>query len=428
MSEVNSNNYEGFTGSFVPVRDINNNLLSITSSTVPINDESQFIEQDSSRVYYSSSSLNQIVDTNFSELTITDEGQFTIPSGSFIANESDYQWLLDRILNLEEDLISTESLFQSEIEILTSENTALERTVQSVAGAALNITNELISRYEATQSVANDLGAFRYLWNTPFNDIITNRNGNLTGSHHEYLDISQSGATGLGQIPTTIHRTEVSYSLAYDGNYLVDLFTNYEWGTLTIAALQGKIIELHAVTKSMQDQIISLENQLYICRNSGGTSGTSGGGGTLGQLSIHIQTPDLNNVVETYKDFEIRFKTDDGPSSQYNYVDWMYEHATGGFMNTRHVQYINSSTITFWKDVEYTYYKSDGDPLIGHRWDPWVLEAQDVTSLQVKIAGVLQQPFIINNENLSNLSFPVKAGQTTNVYIVADKRAWGLRA
>jgi len=433
MSVVNNETYESFSGSFIPTRDNNNNLLSITSSDVPINDQFQFIEQDSSYVYFSSSSLNQIVDANFSELTITDEGQFTVPSGSFIANESDYQWLLDRILNLEEDLISSESLFQSEVEILNSENTALERTVQSIANAALNITNELIAKYESAnqQSVANDLGAFKYLWNVPFNDIITNRNGNLIDSHSEYLDISQSGAQGLGQTPTTIHRTEVSYSLAYDGNYLVDLFTNYTGETLTIASLQGKISELHAVTKSMQDQIISLQNQLYICQSGGGgTSGTSGTG-TVGSLQLHISTAPLNGVTQSYKDFEVRFTADNPEHSQFNSSDMMKNNASGGFMNVAHIQSIDSSTITFYKWTEYiSSYKptTPPTPIYSYRWDPWILTTADVESLQIKIDNVLQQPFIINNENLQNLSFAIKAGKTTTITMVTNPLAWRIRA
>lgn len=428
MSEVNLNTYESFSGSFIPFRDNNNSLLSITSSKVPINDETQFVELSSSYLFYLSSSLNQLIDTNFSELTITNNGQVEIPSGSFIANESDYQWLLDRILNLEEDLISSESLFNSELEILNSENTALERTVQSVADAALNITNRLIEKYEKIdQNVANDLGALKYIWTVPFNDIITNKNGNLINSHSEYLDISQSGAPGLGLTPTTIHRTEVSYSLAYDGNYLQNLFASYEGEKLTIASLQAKILELHVTTKSLQDDIVNLQTQLYICQH-GGTSGTSGtsGAGPIGSLRLNITTPTEFGKTEQYKYFEVFFKSN---NPAYNTNDLMWEHSNSGVYSRQVFQGTGNSIISFRKLVPTNLFDNNGNFIkIIDEWVPHTLPAEHVKSITVYIDGVQQQPFIINNENLQNLQFLVQTGKTTEVNIVTNIGAWSVNA
>lgn len=424
MGEVNLNTYESFSGSFIPIRDNNNNLLSITSSQIALNDETQFIQLSSSYSYHSLSSLNQIVDTNFSELTITNKSEVEIPPGSFIINESDYQWLLDRILNLEEDLISSESLFQSEVEILKSENTSLQRTVQSVADAALNITNGLIQKYQSIDPmVANDLGALKYIWTVPFNDIITNKNVNLINSTREYLDISQSGALGLGKIPTTIHRTEVSYSLAYDGNYLQNLFASYEGEALTIAALQARILELNAVTKSMQDQITSLQTQLYICQHGG--SGTSSGD-EIGILRLNITTPTEFGIIEDYKYFEVSFTS---KYKLYDTSDFMWEHSNLGVYSKQVFQGVGNSVISFKKLISVPTYDNQGNFIKNvDDWLPHVLTVRDVQSIVVAIDGVQQQPFIINNQNLQNLQFLVQAGKTTEINIITNPGAWSFRA
>ena len=428
MSQVNLDTYESFSGSFIPIRDIGNNILSITSSTIPINDESQFIELSSSYSYYDSSSLSQLIDTNFSELTITNEGQFEIPTGSLLISQSDYQWYLDRILNLEEDLISSQSYFENELTSSYSENASLYSTVKSVADAALSITNNLIKKYEGTSpETAGDISILKYIWLTPFEDIITNRNLSLTNKESYYLDISQSGAPGLGLIPTTIQRTEVSYSLAYNGSYLQDLFASYEGETKQIGVLLGQVSELLSVTRSLKDEIARLENELYLCKfySASGISGTGSGDTDIGSLNLNITTPPLGSVTETYKDYEIQFISQ---KSNYNNTDLMQPFAQDGVYDRRLLQGVGNTSIKFYKLTPRAIYDNQGIFIkYLYEYKPYTLSVGDVQSIRVFIDGVEQRPFIITNENLANLSFEIQKGKSTIVDILTNPSAWSPR-
>ena len=103
MSEINSQTYLGFSGSFIPERDINGNLLSITSSQQILNDETQFFEVGTVLGYYTSSYLDDTVDKTFSELLFTDDNlNIRIPPGAVLISES-------QLLELEETIILLES-------------------------------------------------------------------------------------------------------------------------------------------------------------------------------------------------------------------------------------------------------------------------------------------------------------------------------
>jgi len=103
MSEINSQTYLGFSGSFIPERDVNGNLLSITSSQQILSDETQFFEVASALGYYTSSYLDDTIDKTFSELIFTDDNlNIRIPPGAVLISES-------QLLEMEENIILLES-------------------------------------------------------------------------------------------------------------------------------------------------------------------------------------------------------------------------------------------------------------------------------------------------------------------------------
>lgn len=261
MAEViNSNTYNSYSGSFIPVRDISNNILSITSSDMSLYDKSQFIEFSSSYYYYDKKYLEKIIDINFRELLNQDDNTtFKIPSDALLISQSHYNDLQNRLLNLEEDIIVSESYYQSELDLLISENSALVRTVDSINSAARSITSDLMNKYKNT-AFYNDLAALKAVWNIPYSDIIT-KSGKLSNKNIYFLDVSMSVITSFKNYPPSvasvnyINRIETTYSLAFNGEYLENLFDT----DTDRLALLSEINDLKIVTQSLMQEIERLQ-------------------------------------------------------------------------------------------------------------------------------------------------------------------------
>jgi len=116
MSEVNSQTYLNFTGSFVPERDINGNLLSVTSSDTVLNDSTQFFEVNSSE--FTSSYEQQTIDKTFSELIFDEQAAQPPPPGMVIVSQSFIVGLEEQIIDLESEKIAALSQVE-DLNILT---------------------------------------------------------------------------------------------------------------------------------------------------------------------------------------------------------------------------------------------------------------------------------------------------------------------
>jgi len=383
MAIINNQTYLMISSSLVPVRDKNGSLLSITSSEIPINDQSQFVELSSSYYYQTTESLKNIINIEFTELTANSNlSTGEIPAGQLLISQSDYDYLLERILNLENDIISSESLFNTELDIAKSENTALVTTVESVKDIALDITNDLLEKYQSNEEVSNDLGALKYIWFIPFNDILTGTT-ELVNRKTFYVDASMSLENN---IPTTIHETIVSYSLDFNGNYLQQVFENYD--NTNTQLLNAKIAELHSITSSLRQEIEQLKLELQNCQ--GGSEPTSSFGkirlvingqlqpDEIKLLALDIITSDPNNL--SYNKYGINvFKY-----SQNNIFDKLYSQPPA------------NTTIRFNKTFLTT----------------------EIKALRVTVGSEIKREYDVNNIN--NLTVPILEKNTTKVEIILN--------
>ncbi len=104
---INGQTYLNFTSSFIPERDINGNLISITSSYRTLNEEEQFFPVNQ---IFSSSYTPETVDSTFSELISLDEDlNIRIPSGAILISESVLFELEENIILLESQTITLQS-------------------------------------------------------------------------------------------------------------------------------------------------------------------------------------------------------------------------------------------------------------------------------------------------------------------------------
>ena len=127
MSIINSQTYLNFSGSIEPERDENGNILSITSSDTPLNIYTQFFEVGSTLKYYSSSNINQIVDTEFREL-ITSNNELipNIPEGAILISQSLLDEIEAYIFDLESQIIGYQTQIEDLNEITGSLNVLID--------------------------------------------------------------------------------------------------------------------------------------------------------------------------------------------------------------------------------------------------------------------------------------------------------------
>lgn len=433
MSEINSQNYIIITGSFVPIRDNNNNLLSITSSDISLNDESHFIEWSSS-YYYTSESIAKIINTEFTELTIVNNKNFEIPSGAYLISQSEYDENQSIILNLESNIITSQSFYEIDLDSYYTENSSLLRTVQSVNDSALRSTNLLIKKYTAAGSTPNeviaaDLNALKSIWYIPFNDIITNtgkltkRNAYYSGSITYYSSsIFNNSIVGVSE---TFKNQEVTYSLSFDGSYLDNLFADYLSGNGgAYLDLLAKIVELEQITGSLLDTIIERDLQIVYLQqiiDSLIAAGSGSGGGVIedniGKINILIRD---NWVPDKKAQPPLLVKPD-----------------FTGFFNNKSVTVIPINTTiekrALYKktaDLELPWNTSNGTinlwfiQPVGKTQIDWtpVWSLFDITRIQtfkVLIDGVLHKPLYDKND-INNLVVSVYKDKITQIEIIVD--------
>jgi len=149
MSIVNSQTYLNYSGSFVPERDINGNLISITSSDRPLNEIEQFFPV--SQAHTASYTIDE-VDSTFSELTISDDDfNVIVPPGAVLISESILIELEENVILLESQIITLQTNIES-LNVLTGslylEIEQLYAYIENILGGGSTdveiVTNQLL--------------------------------------------------------------------------------------------------------------------------------------------------------------------------------------------------------------------------------------------------------------------------------------------
>jgi len=142
--QINNNTFSSITGSIQPIRDLNGNIISITSSNENLNDVNQFTELTSIYNYYTSSYSRRIFNYDFTEFGVeSDErmlSKLTVPSWGILISQSEYDYLLQTSASLSENVNQLHTVIFSLYENIRILETQINYLLNIISGETGSIT------------------------------------------------------------------------------------------------------------------------------------------------------------------------------------------------------------------------------------------------------------------------------------------------
>src|SRR3990167_849059 len=142
--QINNNTFSSITGSIQPIRDLNGNIISITSSNENLNDVNQFTELTSIYNYYTSSYSRRIFNYDFTEFGVeSDErmlSKLTVPSWGILISQSEYDYLLQTSASLSENVNQLHTFIFSLYENIRILETQINYLLNIISGETGSIT------------------------------------------------------------------------------------------------------------------------------------------------------------------------------------------------------------------------------------------------------------------------------------------------